>query len=255
VSVVPTLVVRSRLPPEQEAIRAKCFHPTGTFIEFKNEEIEQPISERFEKIVRMYPDRLAVRSRNHAFTYDELNRLSNRVARATLAQCGENNEPIALLFENDAPIIAAIFGALKAGKTYVPLDPSCPYARTSFMLHDAQPSLIVTNNRNLSLAKQLARNRCHLINVDELESGLSTENPGLSISPDSLAYIIYTSGSTGQPKGVIQNHRNMLHFIMYYTNSLHICAADRLILLYSPSAIGGPRNTFSAPQRRSHFSI
>ena len=167
--MIPTLIAVPELPRATGAIRAKCFHPTGSFIEFKKEEIEQPISERFEKIVRMYPDRLAVKSRNHAFTYDELNRLSNRVARATLAQCGEDNEPIALLFENDAPMIAAIFGALKAGKTYVPLDPSCPYARTSFMLDDAQPGLIVTNNRNLSLAKQLARNRCQLINVDELE--------------------------------------------------------------------------------------
>ena len=43
------------LPPEQQAIRAKCFHPTGTFVEFKKEEIEQSIPERFEKIVGLYP--------------------------------------------------------------------------------------------------------------------------------------------------------------------------------------------------------
>ena len=52
----------SNLPPEQEAIRAKCFHPSGTFIEFKKEEIEQSIPKRFEKIVIQYPNRIAVKS-------------------------------------------------------------------------------------------------------------------------------------------------------------------------------------------------
>jgi amino acid adenylation domain-containing protein len=246
VSVMPTLIACSELPPEQEAIRAKCFHPTGTFVEFPREEIEQSIPQRFEKIVRMYPDRIAVKTNTHEFTYDTLNRAANRIGHAILVRHGEGEEPIALLLENDGPMIAAILGALKAGKIYVPLDPSYPYARTAYMLEDSQAGLIVTNDRNLPLAKQLAGHGCQLMNVDELECGLSTKNLGLSVSPDSLAYIIYTSGSTGQPKGVVQNHRNMLHFIMYYTNSLHICAADRLILLYSPCVIGGPRNTFSA---------
>src|SRR5205807_166318 len=53
------------------------------------------------------------------------------------------------------------------------------------------------------------------------------------VSPDKLAYILYTSGSTGQPKGVMQNHRNVLHFIRAYTNNLHINSDDRLTLLSS----------------------
>ena len=55
----------SDLPPEQRAIRDKCFHPTGRFVEFKKEEIEQSIPVRFEKMVRKYPDHLAVRTSNH----------------------------------------------------------------------------------------------------------------------------------------------------------------------------------------------
>jgi len=53
----------TKLPPEQEAIRAKCFHPTETFVEFKKEEIEQSIPQRFEKIVRQYPERIAVKTK------------------------------------------------------------------------------------------------------------------------------------------------------------------------------------------------
>jgi len=56
----------ARLPPERQAIRAKCFHPSGTFEEFPKEEIEQSIPEWFEKIVRMYPDYLAVKMEHRA---------------------------------------------------------------------------------------------------------------------------------------------------------------------------------------------
>ena len=73
-----------KLPWEQEAIRAKCFHPTGTFVEFEKEEIEQSIPDRLEKIVGTYPDQIAVKTRNHLFNHAELNNATNRVASAIL---------------------------------------------------------------------------------------------------------------------------------------------------------------------------
>jgi non-ribosomal peptide synthetase component F len=60
------------LPPAQQAIRAKCLHPSGNFVEFKKEEIEQSIPARFEEIVRRYPDRIAVKTAHHSLTYAEL---------------------------------------------------------------------------------------------------------------------------------------------------------------------------------------
>jgi len=79
-----------RLPPQQQAIRDKCFHPTGTFVEFSNEEVEQSIPERFEKIVRRYPDQLAVKMGDCALAYDELNRATNRIARAIMDSRGRS---------------------------------------------------------------------------------------------------------------------------------------------------------------------
>ena len=73
------------LPPEQQVIRAKCFHPTDNFIEFNREEIEQSIPDRFEEQVRRHPDRLAVKANSEQLTYDELNKAANRVAQAILA--------------------------------------------------------------------------------------------------------------------------------------------------------------------------
>jgi amino acid adenylation domain-containing protein len=233
------------LPPEQQAIRAKCFHPNGRFLEFTRQETDQSIPERFEKIAQKYPDRLAVKTKNHSLTYNDLNSAANRMAHTILSQRGRKNEPVALLMEHDAPVIAAILGALKAGKFYVPLDPSLPHLRVKYILEDLQASYIVTNNKNLPLAKSLAGTVLDLVNIDELDS-LPDGNPCIGIQPESLSWVIYTSGSTGKPKGVIQNHLNVLHFMMNYTNALHICVDDRLTLLYSFSVNGGAHDIFAA---------
>jgi acyl-coenzyme A synthetase/AMP-(fatty) acid ligase/acyl carrier protein len=69
------------------------------------------------------------------------------------------------------------------------------------------------------------------MNVDNLDPSLSGENLQLPVSADTLACILYTSGSTGEPKGVLHNHRNILHKTMEYTNALHLCASDKIALL------------------------
>ena len=166
------------LPLEQQAIRNKCFHPTGTFIEFREGEIEQSIPERFEEQVRKYPDRLAVRSRNCQLTYDELNQAANQVAHAIREQLGLGQGPVALLLEQSVQMICSILGVLKAGRTLVPLDPSFPRERVNFMLAQSKGELLITNERNMSLAQELTPESC-LIDIDQLGSGLSLGNPGL----------------------------------------------------------------------------
>lgn len=239
------LTFASMTEGSDEPIRAKCFHSSGTFIEFPKNEIEQSITERFEKIVRQFPDRTAVETRRHRLTYRDLNRAANRTAHAVLSTCGDKNRSIAVLMEHDAPVIGAIMGALKAGKFYVPLDPSLPYARSKFILDDAEAESIITNTSNLSLAKSLMESSSRLLNIDDIEN-FPDADPLVRAQPDDLSWVIYTSGSTGRPKGVMQNHRNVLHFMMNYTNGLHICAEDRLTLLYSFSVNGGAHDIFAA---------
>jgi amino acid adenylation domain-containing protein len=236
-----------KLPPSQELLQAKCFHSTGTFVEFNKDEIEQSIPKRFEEQARKYSNRTAVVTRNQTLTYDQLNQGVDRLAGAILHQRGGRQEPIALLLEQSASAISTILGVLKAGKIYVPLDTTYPQARIEYILEDSQAPVIVTNNRNFLLARELAKhNGCQLLNIDELDPISFVEEPDSHISPDSLAWILYTSGSTGQPKGVVQTHRNVLHDIMNYTNAFHICQADRLILLTSYSVVDTVRTMYGA---------
>ena len=83
----------ANIPWQQRAIRNKCFHPTGTFVEFSRDEIEQSIPDRFEQQVRRYPNRLAVKTKKEELTYDELNRAANQVAHAILAKTGRAQSP------------------------------------------------------------------------------------------------------------------------------------------------------------------
>src|SRR5215213_9799982 len=168
--------------PEQ----VRRVHLTNAFIQFEEEETEQSIPQRFEQQVSRYPDRLAVKTKSRQLTYAALNKVANRVARALLAQRGEGPESIALLLEHDALMIGAIIGVLKAGKVYVPLDPSFPHARNAYILKDSQAGLIITNTENRSLADSLSDTRHSLIDIDAIDATLSDENVNLSISADSL---------------------------------------------------------------------
>ncbi len=135
---------------------------------------------------------------------------------------------------------------LKAGKTYVPLDPAYPRARNTYILKNTRARVLVTNSKNLSLAKELAQDVISLVNVDEFDPSISGENLSLPVSPDAVAYILHTSGSTGQPKGVPQSHRNVLHEIMNYTNAVHICRDDRMLLISALSFGDAVRTTYGA---------
>lgn len=221
----------SNLPPEQEAIRAKCFHPTGTFVEFRKDDTEQSIPERFEEIVRKFPNRIAVESKESRVTYDALNSAANHLARGILALRGEGQEPVALLLEHGLSPIIAHLAVLKAGKISLQLDPFGDSARTAHILEDAQATLMLTNAKNASRAREWVKTNKQIINIDELDSNLGEENPGLSIPPDVYAYIRYTSGSTGKAKGAVKTHRHVLHAVMNLTNDFRISFHDRAALL------------------------
>ncbi len=234
------------LGPPDGAPPPPLFHPARSFEPFSPREIEQSIPARFEAQVRRYPDRLAVKSGADAWTYAELDRAADRIAHAVVAAGGEGEEPVGLLVEQGALLIAVILGVLKAGKIYVPLDPSFPKARLAEMLADAQARVVVASAAARLLATATAPPGARVIEASAESGDAPVEHRAVSISAGSAAYIYYTSGSTGRPKGVVDTHRNVLHNVLRYTNSLRVTPDDRLTLLQGPSFSGAVSSMFTA---------
>ena len=234
------------LPPEQQALRAACFHPTEPFVEFREEEIEQSIAARFEDQARRHSHRLAVKTKEDRWSYAELNRAANRIAHAILARRGEGFEHVAMILRHGATAIAAVLGILKAGKAYVPLDASAPKARNAHILNHAEAGLLLADRHTAPLAAELAGRAMAVLDVDALDTALPDGNPGLRMSPERVSHLMYTSGSTGDPKGVLQTHRNVLYKAMGWTNVVHLCPGDRTSLMRSLSVSGSIRDLFGA---------
>jgi amino acid adenylation domain-containing protein len=222
---------------------------------FNKAEIEGSVPARFERIVNEYPERTAVKSDFFRLTYDTLNKQANRVAHAVIDRCGTDSEPIALLFDHDVPIAAAILGILKAGKAYMALDPADPTARNDYILKDLQTRLLFTDTQHFALASRLARGVGPVLNVEQLDDGLSDQNPNLPVDPHTLAGIFYTSGTTGQPKGVQRSHQFILHRIWLETNDYHIGPTDNISLIYAFSFGASVADIFDAVLNGATLSL
>lgn len=218
----------------EDYTRPSAVGSTVASLDFGTEYVARSIPERFEEIVRRYPNRLAVKMADR-LTYEQLNRAANRIAWAILENRGEAKESVALLFEHGIEVIAAILGVLKAGKFYVVLEHSYPPQRLGHILQESEAALLLTNKRNLSLAHQLETGGSRVLNIDDLDDLQPQENLNLAIAPGDFANIIYTSGSTGEPKGVVGTHLNVLDSHMVNPDAITIVPDDRLSLLHSVS--------------------
>lgn len=241
IGALPLLTAEDRT---RYSVRDNPVQVANPFVRFPAEEIEQSISSRFEKMVELHRDHLAIEARAHRWTYRELNERANAVAHKIFCLCPGGTQRIALLLEPGAPMVAAILGVLKAGKTYVPLNPAYPKARLAFVISDSQAEVIVTDASREGVAGELSAGQLGLINLDELDYSDHCD-PNLVIPPDTIAYLLYTSGSTGGPKGVTQIHRNVLQHIRNYTNGLHIRPKDRVSLV-APYFDAGVMDIFGA---------
>ena len=162
------------------------FTPSGTFVPFGRDDIEQSIASRFEQQVRRHPDRLAVRTAQDTWTYEVLNRRANRIAHALLERDRNGRTPIALLVEQGAPLIAAILAVFKAGKILVGLDPAHPPARLAGFVDEAQTTSVVTSEPHLKTARHLFGDHTPVVDVDRLAPGLSDTNPGVASAPEDI---------------------------------------------------------------------
>lgn len=200
---------------------------------------------RFAQTVTQYGNRVAVSALAGEWTYQELDRRSDLIASIILSRLGENSEPVALLMEHDAPLIAAILGTLKTGKMYVALEPGHPPEVLAAMLNASGTRLLLVDAKNSSLAASIASSKLSVFPVPET---FSSENSTVSlpdISGDSDAWLMFTSGSTGTPKGVWQNHRGLVLEGEAYKHLAAIVPDDRVALLASCSLAASGSTLFA----------
>ncbi len=208
-----------------------------SFVYFDKEQTRQSIGMRFRGQVEQHGDWPAVESERRVITYAELDHLSNQVAHALLRRQRQTDKdsvsPVLLLFDHHASIIVAIFGALKAGIPYVPIDPNYPAVRIQKIVMDSGSDTVLTDTGRADSVPRMLGENLVTLNLDALPGGLSGDPVDLRVHFEQIAYLLYTSGSTGVPKGVVQTHRNVLSNIRNYTNDIHISQADRLSLITS----------------------
>jgi amino acid adenylation domain-containing protein len=173
----------------------------------------------FENQAAKTPDQIAVVSVDQSLSYQELNQKANRLADYLLqlkSQQQLSDPPLmAICMERSLEMLIGIFAILKAGGTYLPIDPSYPQERINLMLEDSHAAVLLTTK---SLPQQLPleklKSTCQLVFLDQPTwSDSPTENPQKFIRFDDLAYVIYTSGSTGKPKGVAIAHASAVAFV------------------------------------------
>src|SRR5215212_5073588 len=180
-----------------------------TSAEFENVCVHQLI----ERQAFLRPEIVAVQSDSTQLPYGELNARANQLARH-LCTMGVGPESLVGVFlERSVEMVVALLAIHKAGGAYVPLDPSLPAQRLSFMVHDADLKVLLTNT---SLAGALSPSTASIVLIDDEWPKIaeqSDEDLVPNVTPQNLAYVIYTSGSTGHPKGVQIEHRALTNFL------------------------------------------
>jgi amino acid adenylation domain-containing protein/FkbH-like protein len=191
---------------------------------------EQSVCELIEQQAARTPEAIACQFQSERLSYAQLDRRANQLARY-LQRAGVGPETlVGLCLERSLDMVIALLAILKAGGTYLPLDPTHPSERISFILEDAQAKLLISSRALLSkLASAVPRR----LALEELWDQIAAESGEQLPAPpsDAAAYLLYTSGSTGKPKGVRIEHRNLSNFLLSMQCRPGLTSADTLLAL------------------------
>jgi len=179
---------------------------------------EKTVVDLFEEQVAKDPDRIALVFEDAEMTYGELNAKANQLARKLRGLGVQANDYVVLMANSSLEMIVGIYGILKSGAAYVPVDPNYPAERITFILEDCCPKCIVTAQAEVSVETEIP-----VMDITVLSKfAEATENLETVCRPEDQAYVIYTSGTTGQPKGVMIEHRSLNWYIRQFCETFNI---------------------------------
>jgi len=183
----------------------------------------------FEKQVDQTPERVAVISGSAFLSYAALEEQANRLAHRLRALGVTPNSLVGVCAERSLEMVVALYGVLKAGAGYLPLEPDDPPDRLAFFLSDAKPVALVAQ---AGVADRLPPSSIPVLAIGPESQGLhevASHRLPCVTGPDDLAYVIYTSGSTGRPKGVANLHKGILNRIMWMTDRFGAAHEQRIL--------------------------
>jgi amino acid adenylation domain-containing protein len=203
------------------------------------------LDQLIDRAAQSTPDHEAIRFQGSSLSYGELDAAANGIARALIDGGVRRGDRVALYLPKRSEAAAALYGIMRAGAAYVPIDPSAPKSRAALIAQDCSVSAVVTTApRAIELLPKLGNDRprlCLLVDAnqtvhdvdvpvvtyEEATADKAVTKPGVPIIDTDLAYILYTSGSTGVPKGVMLTHRHALTFIEWCAAAIGTTAFDR----------------------------
>ncbi|MEU4797567.1 AMP-binding protein [Streptomyces sp. NPDC023327] len=173
------------------------------------------LHELVERQARRTPDALAVVAGTDRLTFGELDARANRWSGVLRARGVEVETPVGVLAAPSAALVVALLAVLKAGGTYVPLDPWLPPLRSRELLERAGCRLLLTDRPDEAVTAEGVA----CVDLRDLSLGGTDAEaePGrpCEVGPDHLAYIMFTSGSSGTPKGVMLPHRAVCDYLLW----------------------------------------
>ena len=183
----------------------------------------------FQRQVNACPNKIAVTCDGFALTYKQLDELSGKIAGYLKNERQVNKgDIVGVLLEREAYLIPVIYGILKAGAAYVPIDPSFPADRANSIIRDSEMVALVSRGAHLSPQLNSIAN---IIDLDEAINQINEQQMVcVPVGGDDLVYVIYTSGSTGRPKGVMIEHKSLIDRIWWMQEKYPAGAADVFLL-------------------------
>ncbi len=194
------------------------------------------VHRQFERQAALTPDALAVQAGAATLSYRQLDVRANQLAhRLRTAGIGVGSY-VGILLPRSLDALVAIYGTLKAGAAYVPLDPAYPRNRLAHMAASLGLGAVVSHSLlagHLELSPATMR---VLLDTEAADLACEPEaSPGVAVGPDDPIYVIFTSGSTGQPKGAAVRHRGFANLVRWYRREFGLGAGDRALVV---SALG-----------------
>ena len=182
---------------------------------------EYRINKIFENCVKENGEDVALYAADGTYTYNQLNNKANRIANALIKLGVQVEDKVMIVLNRSSNFIASMFGILKSGAAFIPIDSDYPKDRIEHVLTDSQSKYIITDDIVETKNIDLSNYKEHLLDINDLLEEEDASNPESNVKPNNLAYLIYTSGSTGLPKGVMLEHQNLANFTYPHPDNVY----------------------------------